>query len=122
MSSVFDRNLALGVLTAMFLLAIAPALFPPRKTPYGLPETVKQLITQYVYGTAALLAGDILWLSLAARAMLPEEVVTGLVVITFAGGATVTARYVSMWAKSMWTKYGLNRDKAARLEDVRREN
>lgn len=121
MSSVFDRDLALGVLTAMFILAIAPALFPPRRTPYGLPESVKQLIAQYIYGTAALLAGHIIWLSLAARPLLVEEIVTGLLVITFAGGATVAARYVSMWTKSMWTRYGLNRDKATRLEDVRRE-
>lgn len=121
MNSVFDRDLALGALTAMFILAIAPALFPPRKTPWGLPESVKQLIAQYVYGTAALLAGQVTWLSLVARSLAPEEVVTGLLVITVSGGATVVARYVSMWAKQLWTMFFLNRSKAATLENERRD-
>ena len=121
MNNVFDRDLALGALTAMFILAIAPALFPPRKTPWGLPETPKQLIAQYIYGTAALLAGQIIWLSLVERALLPEEVVTGILVITVSGGGTVVARYVSMWAKQLWTMFFLNRSKATTLENERKD-
>lgn len=119
MSNVLDRNLALGMLAAMFILAIAPALFPPRRSEYGLPESVKQLLAQYIYGAGALLVGQVVWLALVERSLRPIEIGTGLAVITAAGGLTVMARYASMWAKCLWVKYFKAKTKAARLEDVR---
>jgi hypothetical protein len=83
-----------GVLVGMFLVAIAPYLFRlflTRHTDAVLPKTVKELIACYVYGTASVLLGGGLTVSLMGLgwvALVFLAVATG-------AGAVVVLRYFS---------------------------
>jgi hypothetical protein len=91
-SDTFWSNITLGILAAMFIIAIAPYLFRlflPTHTDVLLPQSVKELIARYVYGTVAILVGGGLAVTLAGLWWV------ALVYLAMAAGcgAIVTLRY-----------------------------
>lgn len=89
MTTQFINSLIIGVLVATFVIAIAPllfALFLPYRGDGQLPQTVKELIARYIYGTGAILAGGIVTVAMMdewwpALAFLAPAVGCGVLVV-----------------------------------------
>lgn len=116
---IFDVNLFTGALIPALLLGIARYVFQLWGHDAQLPRSVWELLQRYMWGTASLLLGDVVWLSLVDRPLSPVEIIAGLVVIILAGGGTVALRYASDWATARTKQDPLYREMADKLERSR---
>lgn len=116
---VFDVNLVAGAMIPALLLGTARYVFQLWGHDGELPRSVVELLQRYVWGTASILLGDVVWLSLVARPLSSAEVITGLVTITASGGLVVVLRYASDWASGKLRQEPLHQQISEALERER---